>query len=88
MSTTQTTIDIADNEGGDNNKKKGSWFSGFVFVRWSLAFRTSLFLVFEVVDNTDGDFDIADNKDGDDAKKNPSTIEMTPAKGWKTTETT
>ncbi len=25
--------------------------------------------MFEVVDNTDGDFDIADNKDGDDAKK-------------------
>ena len=25
--------------------------------------------MFEVVDDTDGDFDIADNKDGDDAKK-------------------
>ncbi len=30
----------------------------------------NLFLMFEVVDNTDGDFDIADNKDGNDAKKN------------------
>ncbi len=25
--------------------------------------------MFEVVDDTDGDFDIADNEDGDDAKK-------------------
>ncbi len=47
----------------------GSWFLGFVFARWSLAFRTSLFLMFEVVDDTDNDFDIADNKDGDNAKK-------------------
>ncbi len=42
---------------------------GFVFTRWSSAFRMSLFLMFEVVDDTDGDFDIADNKNGDDAKK-------------------
>ncbi len=47
----------------------GSWFLGYVFARWSSAFRTSLFLMFEVVDNTDDDFDIADNNDGDDAKK-------------------
>ncbi len=47
----------------------GSWFLGFVSTRWSLAFRTSLFLMFEVVDNTDDDFDIAENEDGDDAKK-------------------
>ncbi len=66
---TDDNFDIADNKGGNDNKKKGSWFSGFVFARWSLAFRTSLFLVFEVVDNTDSDFDMADNKDGDDAKK-------------------
>ncbi len=46
-----------------------SWFLGFVFARWSSAFRTSLFLMFEVVDDTDNDFDIADNKDDDDAKK-------------------
>jgi hypothetical protein len=25
--------------------------------------------MFQVVDDTDGDFDIADNEDGDDAKK-------------------
>jgi hypothetical protein len=47
----------------------GSWFLGFVFARWSSAFRTSLFLMFEVVDDTDGNFNIAVNKDGDDAKK-------------------
>ncbi len=50
----------------------GSWFLGFVFVCWSLGFRTSLFLMFEVFDNTDDDFDIADNKDGDDAKRKGS----------------
>jgi hypothetical protein len=50
----------------------GSWFLGFVFARWSLVFRLSLFLMFEVVDNTDGGFDIADNKDGDDARKKGS----------------
>ncbi len=44
--------------------------------------------MFEVLDDTDDDFDIADNEDGDDAKKSPSTIERTPSKGWKTTETT
>ncbi len=66
---TDDDFDIADNEGGNDNKKKGSWFLGFVFARWSSAFRTSLFLVFEVVDDTDGNFDIADNEDGDNAKK-------------------
>jgi hypothetical protein len=30
---------------------------------------TSLFLTFEVVDETDGDFDTADNDDGDDAEE-------------------
>jgi hypothetical protein len=50
-------------------EKEGSWFLGFVFARWSSAFRTSLFLMFEVVNDTDGDFDIADNEDGNDAKK-------------------
>ena len=66
---TDGDFDIADNEGGNNNNKKGSWFSGFAFTHWSSAFRTSLFLVFEVIDDTDGDFDIADNEDGNDAKK-------------------
>ncbi len=65
-----------------------SWFLGFVFARWSSAFRTSLFLMFEVDNDTDDNFDIADNKDGDDAKKSPSMIKRTPSKGWKTMETT
>ena len=30
---------------------------------------TSLFLAFELVDETDGDFDTADNDDGDDAEE-------------------
>ncbi len=47
----------------------GSWYFGFVFARWSLLSRKSLFLMFEVVDDTDDDFDTADNDDGDDAKK-------------------
>ncbi len=47
----------------------GSWFLGFVFARWSSVFRTSLCLMFEVVDDTDDDFDIADNEGGDDNKK-------------------
>ena len=47
----------------------GSWYLGFVFARLSSSSRTSLFLMFQVVDDTDGDFDIADNEDGDDAKK-------------------
>ncbi len=50
----------------------GSWFLGFVFVCWSSGFRTSLFLMFEVFDDTDDDFDIADNEDGDDAKRKGS----------------
>ena len=66
---TDGDFDIADNEDGDDAKKKGSWFLGFVFVRWSSAFRMSLFLMFEVVDDTDNDFNTADNDDGDDAKK-------------------
>jgi hypothetical protein len=47
----------------------GSWYFGFVFARWSSSSRTSLFLMFEVVNNTDDDFDTADNNDGDNAKK-------------------
>jgi hypothetical protein len=47
----------------------GSWYFGFVFARWSSLSRTSLFLMFEVIDNTDDDFDTADNDDGNDAKK-------------------
>ncbi len=47
----------------------GSWYFGFVFAQWSLLSRTSLFLMFEVIDNTDNDFNTADNNDGDDAKK-------------------
>ncbi len=47
----------------------GSWYFGFVFAPWSLSSRTSLFLMFEVVNNTDDDFDTADNGDGNDAKK-------------------
>ena len=66
----------------------GSWYFGFVFARWSSSSRTSLFLMFEVVNDTDDNFNTADNDDGDDAKKCPSTIERTPLKGWKTTETT
>ncbi len=46
-----------------------SWYFGFVFARWSSSSRTSLFLMFEVVNNTDDNFDTADNNDGDDAKK-------------------
>jgi hypothetical protein len=66
---TDSNFDIADNEDGDDAKKKGSWFLGFVFARWSSAFRMSLFLMFEVVDDTDDDFDTADNDDGNNAKK-------------------
>ncbi len=47
----------------------GFWYFGFVFTRWSLSSRTSLFLMFKVVDNTDNDFDTADNDDGNNAKK-------------------
>ncbi len=47
----------------------GSWYFGFVFARWSSSSRTSLFLMFEVVDDTDDDFDTADNDNGNDAKK-------------------
>ncbi len=47
----------------------GSWYFGFVFARWASSSRTSLFLMFKVVDNTDNDFDTADNNDGDNAKK-------------------
>ncbi len=50
----------------------GSWFLGFVFVCWSLGFRTSLFLMFEVFGDTDDNFDIADNEDGNDAKRKGS----------------
>ncbi len=47
----------------------GSWYFGFVFARWSSSSRTSLFLMFEVVDDTDNNFDTADNNDGNNAKK-------------------
>ena len=47
----------------------GSWYLGFVFARLSSLSRTSLFLMFEVIDNTEDNFDTADNDDGDDAKK-------------------
>ncbi len=47
----------------------GSWYFGFIFARWSSSSRTSLFLMFEVLDDTDDDFDTADNDDGDNAKK-------------------
>ncbi len=47
----------------------GSWYFGFVFARWSSLSRTSFFLMFEVVDDTDDDFDTTDNDDGDGAKK-------------------
>ncbi len=47
----------------------GSWYLGFVFARLSSSSRTSLFLMFKVVDNTDNDFDTADNDDGNDAEK-------------------
>jgi hypothetical protein len=47
----------------------GSWYFGYVFAQLSSSSRTSLFLMFEVVDNTDDDFDTADNNDGDNAEK-------------------
>ncbi len=47
----------------------GSWYFGFVFARLSSSSRTSLFLMFEVVDNTDDDFNTADNNNGNDAEK-------------------
>ena len=47
----------------------GSWYFGFVFARWSSSSRTSVFLMFEVVDDTDDDFNTADNNDGNDVKK-------------------
>ncbi len=47
----------------------GSWYFGFVFAQWSSSSRTSLFLMFKVVDDTDDDFNTADNDDGNDAKK-------------------
>ena len=46
----------------------GYWYFGFVFARWSSSSRTSLFLMFEVVDDIDDDFDTADNDNGVDAK--------------------
>jgi hypothetical protein len=48
----------------------GSCFLGFVFALWSTSSRTSLLLMFEIVDETDKDFDTADIKDGNDADKN------------------
>ncbi len=47
----------------------GSWYLGFVFAQLSSLFRTSLFLMFEVVNDTDNGFDTADNDDGKEAKK-------------------
>ncbi len=47
----------------------GSWYLGFVLARLSSSSRTSLFLMFEVVNDTDDDFDTADNDNGNDAKK-------------------
>jgi hypothetical protein len=78
---TDGNFNIADNNDGDNAKKKGSWFLGFVFAHWSLAFRMSLFLMFEVVDDTDGNFDIADNKDGNNAKKKSIDVQEDTIKG-------
>ncbi len=47
----------------------GSWYLGFVFAQWSSSSRTSLFLMFKVVNDKDDDFDTADNDDGNGAKK-------------------
>ena len=47
----------------------GSWYFGFVFARWSSSSRMSLFLMFEVVNDTDNDFDTADNDNGNNTKK-------------------
>ncbi len=41
----------------------------------------SLFLMFKVVDDTDGDFVIADNKDGNNAKKKSVDNREDTAKG-------
>ncbi len=65
----------------------GSWYFGFVFARWSLSSRTSLFLMFEVVNDTDNDFDTADNNDGNNAEKGPSTIKRTPTNEPTTADT-
>ncbi len=34
---TDDDFDIADNKNGNDAKRKGSWFLGFVFARWSSA---------------------------------------------------
>ena len=47
----------------------GSWYFSFVFARWSSMSKTSLFFMFEAVDETDDDFDTADNDDDDGAEK-------------------
>ncbi len=47
----------------------GSWYLGFVFARLSSSSRTSLFLMFEVIDDTEDNFDTADNDDGNNAEK-------------------
>ena len=48
----------------------GSCLLGFVFARWSTSSRTSLLLMFEIVDDTDNDFDTADIGNGDNVNKN------------------
>jgi hypothetical protein len=47
----------------------GSWYFGFVFARWSSSSRMSLFLMFEVINDTDDIFDTADNDNGNDSEK-------------------
>ena len=49
----------------------GSCFLGSVFARWSSSYRASLFLMFEVVDDTDNVFNTTDNNNGDNNKKRP-----------------
>jgi hypothetical protein len=64
----------------------GSWYLGFVFARLSSSSRTSLFLMFEVLDDTDNNFDTADNDDGDNAKKRSVDEQEDTVKGVENNE--
>ena len=52
-----------------NDDNFGSWYFIFVLARWSSLSNSSLFLMFEDVNKTDGNFNTADNDNGNDAKK-------------------
>ncbi len=59
----------------------GSWYLDFVFAQLSSLSRTSLFLMIEVVNDTDNSFDTADNGDGNDTKKRSVNNQEDTAKG-------